>query len=180
MKRNTRNNKVMGAQQTMFPRKSKWYFLGITILIYLLASVFNFEKTINSIQTFQKIFIGIIPTFIIIILIMTLTNYFAKNKKLIKLISKQKGWKGWITAIISGTLSSGPIYMWYPLLKDLKKHGVKTGLLATFLYNRSIKLPFIPLIITYFGMSYTIILMITIMSMSIAQGWVVERILQRI
>ena len=109
---------------------------------------------------------------------MTATNYYAKNKKLIKLISKKTGWKGWITAIIAGTLSSGPIYLWYPLLKDLQTQGVKTGLIATFIYNRSIKLPFIPLIITYFGLNYTIILTITIMVASIVQGMVVEKIIK--
>lgn len=159
---------------------SGWHFLSIIISLYLITMIFSFEKMISALNMTKNILGEVAPVFIVIIVLMIFTNYFAKNKKITKFLTKQKGWKGWIVAIIAGTISSGPIYMWYPLLKDLKKEGLRTGLIATFLYNRSIKIQFIPLIITYFGLTYTIVLTMTIMFISVVQGWVVEKIINKI
>jgi len=35
--------------------------------------------------------------------------------------------KGWLIAILSGILSSGPIYLWYPLLADKDVQQVIVG-----------------------------------------------------
>jgi len=71
-------------------------------------------------------------------------------------------------------LCHGPIYVWYPLLKDLKEHGMRTGLVAVFLYNRAIKLPLLPIMIFYFGVFFVIILRIYMVVVSIFQGKIIE------
>jgi len=107
---------------------------------------------------------------------MAVTNYFIKPSFLVKIMGKKSGVLGWIIAIITGIISTGPIYMWYPLLADLKKKGVRQGLIATFLYNRAIKIPLLPMIILYFGLPYTIILTIVMMIISVIQGLIIEKL----
>jgi uncharacterized membrane protein YraQ (UPF0718 family) len=68
--------------------------------------------------------------------------------------------------------------MWYPLLSDLQKKGVKNSFIATFLYNRAIKPALLPLIIFYFGLAFTIVLTIVMIIASVFQGLIVEKILK--
>ena len=78
-------------------------------------------------------------------------------------------------SIIAGVISMGSIYVWYPLLKDLKDKGVKDKFIATFLYNRGIKLQWLPILLLYFGWVYSVTLLIVMVVMSIFQGVLTER-----
>jgi uncharacterized membrane protein YraQ (UPF0718 family) len=57
-------------------------------------------------------------------------------------------------SIIFGIISSGPIYAWYPFLKQMREKGVSLGAIASFLYARAIKIPFLPFLIYFFGFKY--------------------------
>lgn len=106
---------------------------------------------------------------------MVLIDYFIKPRILVKYTGKNAGLKGWVISIISGIISTGPIYIWYPMLKQLKKKGMKNSYIAAFLYNRAIKLPLLPLFIFYFGLTYTIVLTTIMIIVSIFQGIIVEK-----
>jgi len=132
----------------------------------------------SALKFSKNIFIQILPVILIIFLLMSLTNYFLQPKILVKYIGKNSGLKGWIISIIAGILSTGPIYMWYPLLNDLQKHGMRSGLISAFLYNRAVKIPLIPLLVVYFGLVYTLILLFTMICISIVQGFLTEKIME--
>jgi len=155
-----------------------WYFLLGVILIYIITFFISTEKVYSSLIFFKDILLKIIPIFILIFILMTLTNYFIKPKTLMKYLGKNSGIKGWIIAIVGGILSSGPVYMWYPILNDLQKQGMKTGLIATFLYNRAVKIPLLPLLIVYFGITYSLVLLIVMIVVSVIQGWTTEKVLE--
>jgi len=127
---------------------------------------------------FASIIIKVIPVILLVFILMAITNYFIKPSFLVKVMGKKSGVLGWIIAIITGIISTGPIYMWYPLLADLKKKGVRQGLIATFLYNRAIKIPLLPMIILYFGLTFTIILTIVMMIISVFQGLLIEKFME--
>jgi uncharacterized membrane protein YraQ (UPF0718 family) len=110
---------------------------------------------------------------------MVLINYFINNKTLKKYLGEEAGIKGWAIAIIIGIISMGPIYMWYPLMKDLQNKGVKDKFLATFLYNRGIKLQWIPLLVLYFGWTFSLTLLIVMTFFSIPQGIITEKLINR-
>jgi len=155
-----------------------WYFLFIVIGIYLITSIFNSASVFSAFNFFIKLFIKIIPAFLLVFILMVLTNYFIQPKTLVKYIGKESGIKGWLISIITGIISTGPIYLWYPLLNDLQKHGVRNGLLATFLYNRAVKIPLLPVLILYFGLTYSIVLSIVMMITSVFQGMLTEKLME--
>jgi uncharacterized membrane protein YraQ (UPF0718 family) len=108
---------------------------------------------------------------------MTLSNYLITPEFIIKHL-RGKGFKKWFFMIVGGILSSGPIYMWYPLLADLKKKGLSYGLIACFLYNRAIKIPLLPLAIIYFGWQYIFVLTIIMIIVSITQGILINKLME--
>ena len=161
---------------------SQWYFLfgviAFTIIILLIKpSAFN-----PSLKFFLSILLKIIPVIVIVFILLIIVDLFVTPKTLVKYMSKESKskvkWLGWPVAIIAGIISTGPIYMWYPLLSDLQKKGVRNGFIAAFLYNRAIKPALLPLIIFYFGLAFTLILTGVMIVISVFQGLIVEKILK--
>jgi uncharacterized membrane protein YraQ (UPF0718 family) len=157
-----------------------WYFLLGTVITYIIMAFLKPDALMPSLNFFFKIIINIIPIFILIFVLMIIFNRFVSTKRLMKYFGKKSGAKGWVAAIITGIISAGPIYMWYPLLKDMQKKGARNGLVAAFLYNRAVKIPLLPLMIFYFGLVYTIILTLIMIAGSVFQGLVVEKIIEKI
>ncbi len=152
------------------------YFLISIFLIYFLLLIFRTDLFFSSINFFYNIFLKIIPIFILVFILMVFTNYFITPKFIIKHLGKKRI-KKWFYAIVGGILSTGPIYMWYPLLADLKNKGLNYGLISCFLYNRAIKIPLLPLIIFYFSLKYVIILSVVMIFMSVVQGIIINKLL---
>ena len=50
----------------------------------------------------------------------------------------------------------------------------RTGLMAVFLYNRAIKIFLLPLLIYYFGVEYSIVLLMALIIASLVEGKIIE------
>lgn len=156
--------------------KTKYYFLLSIILIYIILFFINKNLTIESLIFFKDILIKLIPVFIAVFILMTISNYFLTQKRITKFLGEKSGKKKWLYAITFGILSSGPVYMWYPLLKDLKQKGMQQGLIACFLYNRAIKIPLLPVILIYFDIQFVLILVSIMILASLIQGVIINKI----
>jgi uncharacterized membrane protein YraQ (UPF0718 family) len=154
-----------------------WHFLIIILLIYFGLYIFRKDIFSSSISFFYNILLKIIPVFILVFVLMSLTNYFITPKFVMKHLG-EKGVKKWFFIIVGGILSTGPIYMWYPLLADLKNKGLNYGLIACFLYNRAIKIPLLPIAIFYFGWKYILILSFVMISISVVQGKLINKLME--
>ena len=154
------------------------YFLALVISIYIILFFLKPDGIQKSLWVSGNLLIHIIPILLVVIFFMGIMDYFINlNPKAVsKYVGKRSGIKGWILAILMGILSHGPIYVWYPLLKELREHGMRSGLIAAFIYNRSIKIPLLPLMIYYFGTIYVALLSIFIVIGSIISGKIIELI----
>ncbi|MCK4273015.1 permease [bacterium] len=150
------------------------YFLAAVVLLYLVLLLFRPDQIQRSLQATGHLLVQIIPIFLLVIFCMGIMNYFITPKTVSKYVGKGSGIKGWLLATCTGILSHGPIYVWYPLLKDLRKQGMRSGLMATFLYNRAIKIPLLPLMVYYFGIRFVVVLLIYIIIASILEGKIIE------
>ncbi len=154
--------------------KSGYYFLsGVVLLMIVLAFIYP-EKSLKSLNYSFHLFIKLIPLIVVVILFTATISFFVNQKRLSSLLGKESGIKGWLIAIVAGIITHGPVYVWFTMLEEMKKHGMRDGLIAVFLYNRAIKIPFIPLMIYYFGTLYTITLLIVMILTSPLLGILVE------
>ncbi len=157
-------------------KKSKsWHFLILMVLLYAVLFFAWPQIFWHSFNFFIKILVKILPIFALVFVLMVIVNRYISNDFIIKHIRGNKI-KSWLYIIIGGILSTGPMYMWYPLLKNLRDKGINNGEIACFLYNRSIKPAYLPLIILYFGLKYAAILTLLMILMSLVQAFVVEKI----
>ncbi len=158
---------------------TSWCFLAIVLVLYAGYWFFSPANVMSALNFGFGILKNIIPVFVLIFVLMVAINYWMDPKKVTKHLGSSSGYKRWFFAVLGGILSTGPIYMWYPILKELKKKGVNYGFVATFLYNRAIKPPLLPLIIYYFGLKFTIVLTVVMMIFSVLQGIIFEKIDER-
>ena len=154
-----------------------WYFLFVVIVSYIFLFIYDSELFYLCLVFFSNILIKILPIFVLVFVLMTLANYFITPKFILKHI-RERGIKKWIFVIIGGILSTGPIYMWYPLLADLHSKGLGYGLIACFLYNRAIKIPLLPVMILYFSIQYIIILTFVMVFISVIQGIIINKLME--
>jgi uncharacterized membrane protein YraQ (UPF0718 family) len=158
--------------------KKTMYFLLVIGVAYIILFIINKEYFSKAIITTFTIIKNILPIFIIIFILTILINYCITKKTITKHLKKDS-LKSWTFAVIGGVISSGPIYMWYPLLSEAKEKGISSGLIACFLYNRAIKIPLLPLMIFYFEIKYILILLITMIIMSVFQGILINKLIKK-
>lgn len=153
-----------------------WIFLAIVMLIYAVTVLLNSELTSRAITSFIQLLDKVFPVLLIVFILIFIVNLLLEPAWVKKYLGSQSGITGWLTAIIAGVLSTGPVYPWYALLKELREKGMKTSLVAVFLYSRAIKLPLLPMLVHYFGITYTLVLVGYLIVFSIASGFFMERI----
>jgi len=145
-------------------------FFIATLILYLVIFFINPELFSISSRSFFQICLKVIPLLLIIFPIMFLVNYFVRPEKIKKHLGKEAGLKAYLYATIAGILISGPPYILFPMLGEFKKQGASNSVLAIFLYNRNVKIPFIPVMIFYFGLTYTIVISVLIVIFSFING----------
>ena len=153
--------------------------LLLAVISYLILGIFDFALLRNVLCVLARLLVRIGPVLGVVFLVMFLTNLFFETKSISRFLGEVSGFRGWTVAIAGGIVSSGPIYMWYPLLSDLKEKGMRDSLIATFLYNRAIKIPLLPMMIYYFGWAFTLALSIYMLLFSVVNGVIVQRLTQR-
>ena len=151
-------------------------FLLVVICLYALAFLVHADQAWNALSFSARLLQQLLPVLLLVFALLMFSNLLVKPGWVHANVGQGSGLRGWIIAIVGGILSVGPVYAWYGLLQDLKAKGMRTALIAVFLYNRGIKLPLLPLMIHYFGTPYTLILAAYMMLFSIISGILVEKI----
>ncbi len=151
--------------------------LAIVIVLYAVAAFINSADTFDALKNSFKVLKTILPILLVVVLLMAVINSFIQPKKIAKYLGKESGIKGWLIALFGGLFSHGSGYVWYPMLSDLRSHGVRDGLIVTFFYARAIKLPWLPMMVSYFGMGFTIALTFYILLGALLQGFMADRLL---
>jgi uncharacterized membrane protein YraQ (UPF0718 family) len=145
-------------------------FLGFVLILYITLFFINKEKTIHSLQYFGKNTLMVIPIFAFVILLTAVINYYFPKERIGKMLQNQSKTKTFGFSLLAGIISHGPVFAWFPLLKNLNDKGLHKGALVTFFYARSIKLTLLPVMIGFFGKIYSLIFIVFIAVSALLQG----------
>lgn len=165
----------MKQTQKAGPKPSGLYFLPLVLLCYLLLGFLDPGGALASLAKSGEILAKLLPVMLVVILLLGAISHFFDAKALSRHLGKESGIRAWLIAVAGGILSHGPSYVWYPMLAKLQGQGVRDGLIATFLYVRSIKLPWLPVMVDYFGWEFTALLSLYLILFGLLQGWLLER-----
>ncbi len=157
------------------PDYRPYYIFGVTLLLYI--GVVAFFPAYGQLALSKLVFIlkALVWPFVFIFVLMWLIDFFVEPRQLAQAFKVMHGWKLWLLSILGGIISTGPIYMWYPLLARLRDEaGLRMGYIAAFLYARAVKIPLFPLLIFYFGWAYSLALTAALVVFAFLEGVVIE------
>jgi uncharacterized membrane protein YraQ (UPF0718 family) len=168
-----------GAAVTVSEREKSFgrILLLIVISLYLLAALFDPASAGQALMKSLSVLKNIAPVLLIVLFLMTLLSAYIQPQKIFHYLGRKSGLKGWGIALGGGVLSHGPGYLWYPILSDLRARGVNEGLIVAFFYARSVKVPWLPMMASYFGIAFTVILTFYILLAAVIQGKIAEKII---
>ncbi len=152
-----------------------WISMLVVSTFYLFLYFANYELFAKAINKFLELLIMIYPYLILVFAFMFITFLFLKPDVIKKYLGKESGIKGYLFTSAAGIISVGPAYVWYPLIADLQKKGMRNKLVTIFIYNRAIKIHLLPLMFLYFGIKFSIIITLLILLFSFVIGEIVEK-----
>jgi len=175
MNTKVQNNKKQSNIENKSNGKIPLIFLSFVGIGYVILYFVNYQLFLKSFNRFIELSKQITPFLIIVFIIMFLNFLFIKPATIKKHLGEQSGFMGYVYAIVAGIISVGSVYMWYPLLKDLRDSGMSNKLVAVFIYNRSVKLHLLPVMILYFGLGFTITLTIVSILFSLVIAFLIQK-----
>jgi uncharacterized membrane protein YraQ (UPF0718 family) len=146
-------------------------------MAYGLLYVDDQQQALQAWALFFRVMQQMLTVLGLVFLLLLVANLLLTPKSVERYLGKEAGYKGWLASVIAGVFSMGPVYAWYPVLAELQNKGMRTGLVAAFLYSRAVKLPLLPLLVFYFGLTYTLVLCLYLILFSVANGILVEKLM---
>jgi len=156
--------------------KGGWLFLAVVVSMYGIGALIDWDLTQQALDMFISMADKIVPMLVLVFILLFISNLILNPKRIEKYLGKQSGLKGWFFTIAAAVLSTGPSYVWYAILADLKQQGMSSALMAAFIYSRAVKLPLLPLMIHYFGIAYTLLLCLYLIGFSVVNGIVMQNL----
>ncbi len=144
------------------------------ILVLIIYGILFFtipDKALPALKNSGIIFQNLLIPLSLVFLLIFLINLFLSPATVAKYLGSSSSFKAAALSATAGIISVGPIFAWYPMLKDLKEKGAADSSIAIFLNNRAVKPFLLPLMIAYFGIPFVIILTILMIVASFVTGY---------
>jgi len=154
------------------------FFPAVMLVIYGILFAVMPDRTSFALKSSGNIFLSMLVPLGLVFVLMILLNLFLKPAQIIRFLGKGAGIKSILLPAAAGIISTGPIYVWYPLLKDLRGKGAGNSPIAIFLYNRAVKPFLLPIMIAYFGWIYVVILTVLTVLGSVAVGYALSALMK--
>ena len=158
---------------TSQPSRYMLLFPLIVLVIYGVLFVLTPERALVALESSGKVCLNIILPLALVFVVMLILNLFVKPAQIVHLLGSGANIKGILLSVAAGIISVGPIYVWYPLLKELREKGAGNAPIAVFMYNRAVKPFLLPVMIAYFGWVYVGILTVLTVLTSVVNGYLV-------
>jgi uncharacterized membrane protein YraQ (UPF0718 family) len=153
-------------------------FPAVILVVYGILFAVMPDRASLALKSSGNIFLNMLIPLCLVLVLMILLNLFLKPALIARFLGKGAGIKGILLPAAAGIISTGPIYAWYPLLKDLREKGAGNSSIAIFLYNRAVKPFLLPVMIGYFGWVYVVILTVLTMLGSITIGYALDTLMK--
>jgi uncharacterized membrane protein YraQ (UPF0718 family) len=159
-------NKRSGLKKLIFP--------SCVLMIYGVVFGISPGGAATAIRSSIGILLNLMIPLGLVFTLMVFMNLFLKPTHIVRFLGKGSSSRGIMLSTAAGIISMGPIYAWYPLLKEFRQKGATNSLIAIFLGNRAIKPFLLPIMISYFGWVYVALLTLFTVSGSLAVGYLVN------
>jgi len=128
---------------------------GIIIVFVLLYFIFP-DKGEVSLRSAWQFFLELMLILPAVMVLIGILSVWTTQEMVTKYLGKESGFKGFLVALLMGTLPAGPLYVAFPVAKALRMKGASIGSMVTFLsVYAAIKLPQILMELRFLGWKFT-------------------------
>ena len=132
--------------------------LSLTFIFLIISFFTDKNKTFTGIKKGIKMFLGLLPTILNVLILVSIFLYLVPKETLIKLLGKDSGITGVMIAAVLGSVSLIPGFVAYPLAAILLKSGATYSVVAVFITTlMMVGVLTLPLEAKYFGMKVSLI-----------------------
>ena len=142
--------------------------LGLYLVLWRVSP----EKIVVAARSSIGLFFHVLLPLCLVFFLMIGLNLFLKPPQIARFLEKGSTIKKGLLSAVAGIISAGPIYAWYPILKDLREKGAEHSLIAVFLVNRAVKPFLLPMMISFFGWAFVLALTFLTIAGSLCVGFV--------
>ena len=129
------------------------FLLALTIIFLTISFLISKSKTIDGVKKGIKMFLGLLPTVLNVLILVSVFLYLVPEETLANLLGKNSGALGFTIAAVLGAVSLIPMFITYPLAAVLLNSGVSYQVLAVFITTlMMVGVLTLPLEAKYFGM----------------------------
>jgi uncharacterized membrane protein YraQ (UPF0718 family) len=153
-----------------------WIFLGLALLAWGAVALLAPPHAHKTFTLFVGLLGRVLPALAVVFLLLFIANLVTEQSWIERHLERRSGLGGWLIAVSAGVLAAGSLYAWYALVGELKQKGLRPGLAAAFLYAFSVKLPLLPLLVHYFGLTYALVLNAWLILFAVFGGLLIERL----
>jgi len=132
--------------------------LIFTFVCLLLSLFFDRKKTFSGIKRGFLMFLKIFPSFLNVIILISIFLTLVPYDKMVKLLGKSSGVMGITIASVLGSISLIPGFIAYPLASILIKYGVSYRIIAVFITTLlMVGILTLPIEIKFFGVKVSVL-----------------------
>jgi uncharacterized membrane protein YraQ (UPF0718 family) len=133
------------------------FLLILTFILLIISFVADKKRTILGIKKGFKMFLGLLPMVLNLLILVSIFLYLVPKETLVNLLGKNSGVIGLGIAAVLGSVSLIPMFITYPLAAILLKSGVSYQVLAVFITTLlMVGVLTLPLEAKYFGLKVSI------------------------
>ena len=127
-------------------------FGAVTGISLLVSLFFDKKKTLIGLKKGVKMFLGIVPPFLNILILVSILLFFVPQEIITQYIGPDSGAFGFFIAAIVGSITLIPGFVSYPISAALIAKGASYTVIATFMTTlMMVGVVTLPLEIRYFG-----------------------------
>ena len=150
----------------------------LAILLLIISFTKDAPKTILALKKALNIFVGLLPQFIAILLLVGMVLAFLNPKTIEAIIGSQSGSPGLILSALTGSFTIMPVLIAFPIAVELLKNGAGLMQMAVFISTlTTVRFMTIPLEAKYLGMKAALFRNCVFFIFSFISAWIIGMVL---
>lgn len=154
-------------------------FYGLTAVLLILSLVKDKSKTLLSLKKAWKMFIGILPQFVAILLFVGLALAVLSPETIRHIIGEETGFIGMLLSSLIGAITLIPVMIAFPIVAELLKSGAGIIQMAVFVSAlTTVGIITIPIEIKYLGKKIAVLRNVLAFAFSFITAYLMEVLLK--
>jgi uncharacterized membrane protein YraQ (UPF0718 family) len=153
--------------------KSEILFV-IAVALYAWAFIVSPDRAVVALGAGVQSLVGVLPILIAVFAAIGLFNVWVDKKKVADALGEKSGFLSIVLASLAGTILVGPVYVVFPLMKAVREHGARWGVVGAVLAAWAVKLPMVPMEIGMLGLRFSVARIVFVALAAIPIGLLLE------